>query len=191
MSLQNSSSDGQTAVMRRPRRSLAGIPAPYRTIPHDWAFWPKVRGVRRGRPDGDPRLMHSARSAKVAAFRATVLPEVQQLVGEGMSQRKIAAELNRRGLATYAGRPWRGEDGNSPPAEGEWAAKKDDSHLCGTHPGRFRAETPLVPLFSFPEPALYELCRPVRLNLEYRHGPQWMGLNFRPYRPVFDRKDRR
>src|SRR3954469_4571274 len=50
--------------------------------------------------------MHAAKSAKVAAFRATVLPEVRRLIG-GMSQRKIAAELNRRGLRTYAGRPWR------------------------------------------------------------------------------------
>src|SRR3954465_401776 len=69
----------------------------------------KARGVRLGRPDRETRHMRTARSAKVAAFRATVLPEVQQLVGEGMSQRKIAAELNRRGLATYAGRPWRGQ----------------------------------------------------------------------------------
>jgi DNA invertase Pin-like site-specific DNA recombinase len=67
----------------------------------------KARGVRLGRPDGDTRHMHSARSAKAAAFRATVLPEVMRLIGEGMSQRKIAAELNRRGLTTYAGRPWR------------------------------------------------------------------------------------
>jgi DNA invertase Pin-like site-specific DNA recombinase len=67
----------------------------------------RARGVRLGRPDGDTRHMHSARSAKAAAFRATVLPEVMRLIGEGMSQRKIAAELNRRGLTTYAGRPWR------------------------------------------------------------------------------------
>ena len=51
--------------------------------------------------------MHKARSAKAAAFRATMLPEVRRLIGQGMSQRKIAAELNRRGLTTYAGRPWR------------------------------------------------------------------------------------
>src|SRR3954451_11741993 len=50
--------------------------------------------------------MHAAKSAKVAAFRATVLPEVRRLIG-GMPQRKIAAELNRRGLRTHAGRPWR------------------------------------------------------------------------------------
>jgi DNA invertase Pin-like site-specific DNA recombinase len=67
----------------------------------------RKRGVKLGRPDGDTRHMHEARSAKVAAFRATVLPEVKRLVTEGMSQRKIAAELNRRGLTTYAGRPWR------------------------------------------------------------------------------------
>ena len=67
----------------------------------------RARGVRLGRPDGDTRHMHSARSAKVAAFRASVLPEVMRLIREGMSQRKIAAELNRRGLTTYAGRPWR------------------------------------------------------------------------------------
>ncbi len=46
-------------------------------------------------------------------FWATVLPEVQRLIGEGMSQRKIAAELNRRGLTTYAGRPWRVQHVNS------------------------------------------------------------------------------
>jgi hypothetical protein len=51
--------------------------------------------------------MHKARSAKVEAFRAAVLPEVRQLIEQGMSQRRIAAELNRRGLTTYAGRPWR------------------------------------------------------------------------------------
>src|SRR5918994_925931 len=73
----------------------------------------KARGVRLGRPDGDTRHMHLARSAKVAAFRASVLPEVMRLIGEGMSQRKIAAELNRRGLTTYAGRPWRVEAVNS------------------------------------------------------------------------------
>jgi DNA invertase Pin-like site-specific DNA recombinase len=67
----------------------------------------KKRNVRLGRPDGDTRHMHRARSARVAAFRATVLPEIKQLIGQGMSQRKIAAELNRRGLTTYAGRPWR------------------------------------------------------------------------------------
>jgi hypothetical protein len=26
--------------------------------------------------------------------------------------------------------------------------------LCGTHTGRFQAETPLIPMFRFPEPAL-------------------------------------
>jgi hypothetical protein len=51
--------------------------------------------------------MHAARSAKTAAFRDTVLPEVKRLIVEGMSRRKIAAELNRRGLTTYAGKPWR------------------------------------------------------------------------------------
>jgi DNA invertase Pin-like site-specific DNA recombinase len=67
----------------------------------------KVRGVTLGRPGQETHHMHTARSAKVAAFRATVLPELRRLIGEGMSQRKIAAELNRRGLTTYAGRPWR------------------------------------------------------------------------------------
>ena len=51
--------------------------------------------------------MHAARSARAAAFCAAVLPEVRRLVGEGMSLRRVAAELNRRGLTTYAGRPWR------------------------------------------------------------------------------------
>jgi DNA invertase Pin-like site-specific DNA recombinase len=67
----------------------------------------KARGVRLGRPDGDTRHMREARSARAAAFRAAVLPEVRQLVGKGMSLRRVAAELNRHGLTTYAGRPWR------------------------------------------------------------------------------------
>src|SRR3954463_13250358 len=58
----------------------------------------RKRGVKLGRPDGDTRHMHTARSARVAAFRATVLPEIKRLIGQGMSQRKVAAELNRRGL---------------------------------------------------------------------------------------------
>src|SRR3954467_11127877 len=82
----------------------------------------KARGVRLGRPDGDTRHMHSARSAKAAAFRATVLPEVMRLIGEGMSQRKIAAELNRRGLTTYAGRPWRVQHVSSLLATGDEVA---------------------------------------------------------------------
>ncbi|UEM08016.1 recombinase family protein (plasmid) [Skermanella rosea] len=67
----------------------------------------KARGVKLGRPDHETRHMHAARSAKTSAFRATVLPEVQRLVGQGMSCRKIAAELNRRGVKTYAGKEWR------------------------------------------------------------------------------------
>jgi len=51
----------------------------------------KARGVKLGRPDHDTRHMHTARSAKVSAFRATVLSEVQRLIGQGMSQQKIAA----------------------------------------------------------------------------------------------------
>jgi DNA invertase Pin-like site-specific DNA recombinase len=47
----------------------------------------KARGVRLGRPDGETRHMHMARSAKIGAFRATVLPEVQRLIGERMSRR--------------------------------------------------------------------------------------------------------
>jgi len=65
---------------------LTENPARYRTIPHGWAFWPtlaaaKARGVRLGRPDRETRHMHAAKSAKVAAFRATVLPEVRRLIG--------------------------------------------------------------------------------------------------------------
>jgi DNA invertase Pin-like site-specific DNA recombinase len=73
----------------------------------------KARGVKLGRPDHDTRHMHAARSAKIAAFRVTVLPEVKRLIGEGMSQRKIAAELNRRGYTTYTGKPWRVQHVNS------------------------------------------------------------------------------
>jgi DNA invertase Pin-like site-specific DNA recombinase len=73
----------------------------------------KARGVRLGQPDPDTRRMRTARSAKVAAFRATVLSEMMRLIREGMSQRKIAVELNRRGLTTYTGRPWQVQHVNS------------------------------------------------------------------------------
>jgi DNA invertase Pin-like site-specific DNA recombinase len=73
----------------------------------------RKRGVKLGRPDGDTCHMHKARSAKVAAFRATMLPDVRRLIGQGMSQRRIAAELNHRGLTMYAGRPWRVQHANS------------------------------------------------------------------------------
>jgi DNA invertase Pin-like site-specific DNA recombinase len=82
----------------------------------------RARGVRLGRPDRETRHMHSARSAKVAAFRAAMLPKVMRLIGEGMSRRKIAAELNRRGLTTYAGRPWRVQHVSSLLAAGSRAA---------------------------------------------------------------------
>src|SRR6185295_2496814 len=36
--------------------------------------------------------------------------------------------------------------------------------LCGTHTGRFQAETPLIPMFRFPEPALW------------RSDEHWHGL---------------
>ena len=81
----------------------------------------RARGVRLGRPDRETRHMRTARSAKAAAFRATVLPEVRRLIGQGMSQRQIAAELNRRGLTTYAGRPWRVQHVNSLLAAGSGA----------------------------------------------------------------------
>ena len=53
------------------------------------------------------------RPCRAAAFRAAVLPEVRRLVGQRMSLRRVAAELNRRGLTTYAGRPWRVQHVNS------------------------------------------------------------------------------
>src|SRR3954468_20176647 len=81
----------------------------------------KARGVRLGRLDRETRHMRTARSAKIAAFRASVLPEVRRLIGQGMSQRKIAAELTRRGLTTYAGRPWRVQHVNSLLAAGSGA----------------------------------------------------------------------
>src|SRR3954451_21228008 len=73
----------------------------------------RARGVRLGRPDGDTRHMYSARSAKAAAFRATVLPEVRRLLRQGISQRQIVAELNPRGLTTYTGQPWQVQHVNS------------------------------------------------------------------------------
>ena len=73
----------------------------------------RKRGVKLGRPDRETRHMREARSARAAAFRAAVLPEVRRLVGQGMSLRRVAAELNRRGLTTYAGWPWRVQHVNS------------------------------------------------------------------------------
>src|SRR3954451_12565063 len=40
------------------------------------------------------------------------------------------------------------------PVCGSGAVVSSWSLLCGTHPGRFQAETPLIPLFRFPKPAL-------------------------------------
>lgn len=73
----------------------------------------KARGVKLGRQNVDITEVSKGRSAKVAAFRATVLPEVQRLIGEGMSERQAAKELNRLGLTTYMGKPWRYQTVNS------------------------------------------------------------------------------
>ena len=66
----------------------------------------KARGVKLGNPTGDNSAANAASTAKAAAFRATVLPIVTELAGQGVSCRGIAREVNRRGIRTMRGKDW-------------------------------------------------------------------------------------
>ena len=67
----------------------------------------KARGIRLGAPHGsDPSAARAERTRAAAAFRDRAAPEVARLAGQGLSLRRIAAELNRLGSVTSTGKPW-------------------------------------------------------------------------------------
>jgi DNA invertase Pin-like site-specific DNA recombinase len=78
----------------------------------------KARGVKLGCSDGSRILPHAAagnkasadaRSAKADAFARDVAPMIRELAASGMSFRKIASELEARGVRTpRGGTAWTG-----------------------------------------------------------------------------------
>ncbi|QOF94228.1 recombinase family protein [Novacetimonas hansenii] len=70
----------------------------------------KARGVKLGGYRGGPMVNGKAGTEalqqKTAAFRASVRPLVTELHDQGMSQRQIAAELDRRSVRTPRGGKW-------------------------------------------------------------------------------------
>ncbi len=66
----------------------------------------KARGVKLGNPSPDLEAARRRASANAGRFRETVAPLVRRLRGEGLSLRRIAAELNARGVRTARGRRW-------------------------------------------------------------------------------------
>ena len=66
----------------------------------------KVRGIRLGNPRPDTTRMRAAVVARVTNFRASVLPTLKALHGEGLSLREVATELNARGISAPRGGAW-------------------------------------------------------------------------------------
>ncbi len=66
----------------------------------------KARGVRLGNPRPDLGKARARASANAGRFRETVAPLVRRLRGEGLSLRRVAAELNARGIHTARGGRW-------------------------------------------------------------------------------------
>ncbi len=66
----------------------------------------KARGTRLGNPRSDTAKARAAKAVGVAAFRATVRPQIEALQAEGQSLRGIAAALNARGLCAPRGGSW-------------------------------------------------------------------------------------
>lgn len=66
----------------------------------------KMRGTRLGNPRPDMAKVGAAASASAARFRAGVIPAICALQAEGCSLRRIAAELNARGISSARGRIW-------------------------------------------------------------------------------------
>lgn len=66
----------------------------------------KLRGTRLGNPRPDMVKVGAAASASAARFRAGVAPAICALQAEGCSLRRIAAELNARGISSARGRIW-------------------------------------------------------------------------------------
>jgi DNA invertase Pin-like site-specific DNA recombinase len=71
----------------------------------------RARGVRLGRPDRETRHMRMARSAKAAAFRASVLPEVRRLIGprpnSSVTSRQMTGGASIRAFSGLAATMWR------------------------------------------------------------------------------------
>ena len=66
----------------------------------------KARGTRLGNPRPDMATAEAVASANAASFRAGVLPVIRALRAEGNSLRRIAAELNSRGISSARGSKW-------------------------------------------------------------------------------------
>ena len=79
----------------------------------------KARGVRLGNPKGAAALLDGCKSAaqasgavrqaKAARHAAAVGPIALDLHGEGLNNREIARELNRRGVPSQSGNSWYSE----------------------------------------------------------------------------------
>lgn len=65
-----------------------------------------ILGGWRGGPVVDHRKGVEAIQAAAGAFRADVCPMIQDLHGQGLSLRQIAAELDRQGVKTSRGKAW-------------------------------------------------------------------------------------
>jgi DNA invertase Pin-like site-specific DNA recombinase len=66
----------------------------------------KARGVKLGNPAPNIPAAVVARLERMAKARATVMPLIERLRGQGMSLRAIAADLNDRRIPSATGRQW-------------------------------------------------------------------------------------
>lgn len=66
----------------------------------------KARGVKLGNPRPNIPAAVAARLERMAKARATVMPLIERLRGQGMSLRAIAADLNERRVPSATGRQW-------------------------------------------------------------------------------------
>ena len=67
----------------------------------------RARGERTGQVPYGERLAGDGRTLEPDATEAAAVGLVRELKAAGMSLRAIARELNRRGVPTKSGRPWR------------------------------------------------------------------------------------
>ncbi len=68
----------------------------------------KARGTRLGNPRPAASLVRgrASKEAHLTTYRDQVRPLILDLHGQGLGQRAIARELNRRGLPTVRGKQW-------------------------------------------------------------------------------------
>ena len=66
----------------------------------------KARGVKLGNPAPNIPAAVAARLERMAKAKATVMPLIERLRGQGMSLRAIAADLNERRVPSATGRQW-------------------------------------------------------------------------------------